>query len=305
MYKHKFFSLKIILFTLSLTMFQCDCKNTDNLESQGTVPDAQIIADHTVVDLYDDIPQVWIDEGKKMWLVIAGESHSAAYRTGLLNLEGSYPTYVVNVTDSGTPEAYTTSHLRVSRGTWGDNSHETGWIYSYGEEDWFTGSNAVSRTKAGISYCHANNLTISAFGLGWCWDNGIDADEMINYLTATVDYMDYCTASNIPTKIIFTTGPVDGYSGEGAYNNYLRWQAVRDYIAAIPEAILFDYADILCYDNGATDPNTITWNGHTFPTITANNEEPEQTGHITNAGALRLAKAMWWMLARMAGWDGN
>ncbi len=28
-------------------------------------------------------------------------------------------------------------------------------------------------------------------------------------------------------------------------------------------------------------------------------------GHISNAGALRLAKAMWWMLARMAGWDGG
>jgi predicted alpha/beta-fold hydrolase len=31
----------------------------------------------------------------------------------------------------------------------------------------------------------------------------------------------------------------------------------------------------------------------------------EQTGHITYVGAERLAKAMWWMLARIAGWDGN
>ena len=27
--------------------------------------------------------------------------------------------------------------------------------------------------------------------------------------------------------------------------------------------------------------------------------------HISEAGAIRLAKAMWWMLARIAGWDGG
>ena len=31
----------------------------------------------------------------------------------------------------------------------------------------------------------------------------------------------------------------------------------------------------------------------------------EDGDHIGQRGALRLAKAMWWMLARMAGWDGN
>jgi hypothetical protein len=271
---------------------------------EQTVPDTQIIADHTVVDLYADIPQEYIDEVKKMWLVIAGESHSAAYRAGLSNLAGSEPDYAVNVTESGTPEAYTTSHLRVSRATWGDVTHATGWIYSYGEEDWFTSVTAISRTKAGIAYCHANNLTISVFGLGWCWDNGIDAAGMTNYLTATQDYMDYCMDNNIPTKIIFTTGPVDGYSGDNAYLNYLRWQAVRDYVNANPDAILFDYADILCWDDNGVQ-TTSTYNGITFQTISPNSLEGSGTGHIGMNGAVRLAKAMWWMLARMAGWDGN
>ena len=39
-------------------------------------PGGPIIADHTVVDKYDDIPQHWIDEVKKMWIDIPGESHS-------------------------------------------------------------------------------------------------------------------------------------------------------------------------------------------------------------------------------------
>jgi len=38
---------------------------------------SQIIADHAVVDKYDDIPQYYIDEVKKMWVSYAGESHAA------------------------------------------------------------------------------------------------------------------------------------------------------------------------------------------------------------------------------------
>jgi len=51
--------------------------------SVATLPAQQIIADHTVVDQYINIPQQYIDI-IKTWLVdIGGESHSAAYRTGM------------------------------------------------------------------------------------------------------------------------------------------------------------------------------------------------------------------------------
>ena len=35
------------------------------------------------------------------------------------------------------------------------------------------------------------------------------------------------------------------------------------------------------------------------------NLAPVEDYHISEAGALKLAKAMWWMLARIAGWDGG
>ena len=43
---------------------------------------AQIVADHSIVDHYAEIPQVYIDSVKKMLVSIPGESHSAAYRIG-------------------------------------------------------------------------------------------------------------------------------------------------------------------------------------------------------------------------------
>lgn len=304
-----------------------------------------IIADHTVVDKFDDIPQFYLNEVKKMWLVVAGESHSVAYRTGLTSLESVFPAYAVNVTESGQPESYTTSHLRASTATWGDVNNASGWIYNYGEEDWWTNATAISRTEAGIAYCNNNNLTISAFGFGWCYDAvgggptngtdpvygvhwygestgsgayswGLDAQDftltnnpvsMDTYLSVTQGYIDYCTANSIPTKVFFTTGPVDDYAGgiglEARYQGHLKYEHIRNYVKAHPTTILFDYADILCYDDNGT-PSTATWNGHSFPVITTTNLGSVNTGHIGTSGSIRLAKAMWWMLARIAGWDG-
>lgn len=138
-------------------------------------------------------------------------------------------------------------------------------------------------------------------GFGWCYDDGLWG----SYLTATQQYIDFCSANGYSTKIFFTTGPVDDYmaTGENGYNNYLRWEHIRDYVDEDASRILFDYADILSYNNDGM-LSTETWNSHTFPVIHPDNEEGTYTGHIGSAGAIRLAKAMWWMLARIAGWDG-
>jgi hypothetical protein len=260
---------------------------TSSISTSGS----QIIADHTIVDRFDDIPEFYINEVKKMWLSIPGESHANAYGTGLTRLETSYPTYDVNETTSGTPEAYTTSHLRISKATWGDYSNSSGWIYDYGEEDWWTNATAVSRTKAGIQYAYDHSLTIGAIGFGWCTDMfyasstssadpvygchwtgaskqgpsgdlcwGLDvADNSITgntvnldtYLSVTQQYIDYCTANSIATKVFFTTGPVDGtiggYTVEKGYVAYLKHERIRSYVNAGSDRILFDYADILLH----------------------------------------------------------
>ena len=270
------------------------------------VAHAQIIADHTVVERYDDIPQYYIDQVKKMWLSYAGESHSAGIREGLMLLEAKDSKYSVNVIESGTPEAPAITHLRASRATWGDLDHTSGWIYGYGEEDWYKSSSAINRTKAGIAYCSTHSLEISAFGFGWCWD--IDETNMTAYLNATQQYIDHCSANGYKTKVFFTTGPVDWIcaDGEGGYKKYLAYEAIRTYVKAGSSRVLFDYADILCYDAGSETPIIQTWNGLTYPVITGTNGTPAvESYHISEAGALRLAKAMWWMLARISGWDGG
>ena len=106
-----------------------------------------------------------------MWVDIPGESHSAGYRNGCQLLSELDHRFAVSVTEGGSPEPYTSQHLRISRATWGDVSHDSGWIYNYGEEDWFTNETAVQRTKNHLTYANNNNnLKIAAMGFAWCWD---------------------------------------------------------------------------------------------------------------------------------------
>ena len=153
-----------------------------------------IIANHAAVDRCADIPQAYIDEVKKMWLDVPGESHSSGYRIGCQLLENQDGKYAVSVQESGTPEGYTDQYLRVSRASWGDVGHTTGWRYGYGEEDWYTSAQAVTQTKAHLTYANTNGFEIAAMGFGWCWDmtwtnapgGGVDSAYQVRWAGSSV-----------------------------------------------------------------------------------------------------------------------
>jgi hypothetical protein len=153
---------------------------------------------------------------------------------------------------------------------------------------------------------------------------GLDAGDSVltgnsvcmdTYLAATQLYIDSCTANGWSTAVFFTTGPVDGNDdSENGYQREIKHQYMRQYVQQDTTRVLFDYADILCWaDDGSQ--HVATWNdGGTprqYPQIHADNmldtngSYVEDGDHIGQRGAVRLAKAMWWMLARLAGWDGT
>lgn len=311
--------------------------------SPGLQAQNQIIADHTIVNDYQKIPQHYIDEVKKMLVSIPGASHSTAYQMGLAFLEQMDARFAVNIAYE---EAYTTNYLRCN--DIGRDFLDDEWYtwYAWPVNERPATANSV---KDMIRRNNENNRNLTAIGFGWCWIMmssylsriydpvynvrwwgstrggpdagslgwGLDAEDyaitgnrvsLDTYLEATEEYMNYCKTNNYPTKILFTTGPVDKYVGEQAYQTYIKHEKIRAFVKENPERILFDYADILCYDNdGTLNTESYTYNGitYTFPFITDTNLGDETVGHIGREGALRLAKALWWLLARIAGWDGS
>ena len=311
---------------------------------------SQIIADHTVVDKYKDIPQYYIDIVKTKLVWIIGMSHSIGYFNGATLLESYDSKFQSTVWLETSPPAYTNSAMRIGReylqreGVYtnsvgvnnlnsmiGDQAESGnpfnlvcfGWSYQGTWENDPGGTiDPVYRVRwAGSSQSGPEG------NLRWGLDSGDQALTgnsvcMDTYLAAIETYNSYCQANGFPTKAIFSTLAVDGDAGtEAGYQRELKSQYIRNYVAAHQGAILFDYADILCYNNSG-ELNTENWNdGGTlrphaqihpdnmkdydasWNMIDRTSHNPED--HIGEVGALRLGKALWWMLARIEGWNGN
>ncbi len=319
------------------------------------VTPAQIVADHNVVDMYDKIPQQWVDEVKKMWVSVAGKSHAEAYITGADMLDDNDPTKPSSKKYEGEPEPYTDQHLRISTAIRGTQNSPTAWEYQNEQQHWYTNPEARERIKAYLQYCHDIGPKLSATMYGWSYDAqfenepsgeydpayhvrwagrttdgpdgsriwGLDDQDkaitgnsvsMNTYIETVNEYNQYCKDNDIATKVIFTTGSVDngdqGWAkGERGYQQFLKWQYIRDYVKNSGGGYLIDYADILCY-NDAGQFETTSWidnnqTEQTYGLIHPDNLEGGYTSHIGYNGAERVAKAMWWLLARMAGWDGK
>lgn len=258
------------------------------------VPDAQaIIADHKAVSGFDRIPPSWLEAARKLTLYYGGLSHGSQPLYGALAMARKDAKYRIAVGQWELPESAGTNELRVN-------------YYSLDASDYWNTAEGLEKTRAA-----AKSGLYSHSMFSWCGEmSSLSKDEVQKYLDAL-----NALESEFPgMRFIYMTGHaeyVDQWSGRELERNNAM---VRQYVLA-HNKVLFDFYDIDTHDPSgkyhANATDACTWCASWCAKHPADCKDlevsawPEECAHSHPFNCSMKAKAFWWMMARLAGWDGK
>lgn len=228
-----------------------------------------IIADHNVIISFEDIPGEYIDQAITSFHIFYGHtSHGSQLLTGLDMLQSA---------------VYDNSSL---------DKHEDGSDLGNPAGEWPT----TTRTHLDAA---GNNFNIVMWS--WCGQvSGMSSAEITEYL----NNMNQLESEYPDVAFVYMTGHTDGSGDSGTLRTNNR--QIREYCRT-NDKVLFDFEDIESWDpGGAYYPDTDdacgwcgAWCGaHSCPACGG-------CAHSHCFNCYLKGKAVWWMLARLAGWDGN
>ena len=252
---------------------------------------AQVIADHRVVDYYDDIPEQWIDSIKTKLVWVHGMSHGYGYFRGAELLEQLDPAFQVDIWYHTDPPAPQSTALRLGRPGFGRESHWTSQsgienfnTYSVARQNdsgnpydfiWFgwsyqgTWENDLGGGLDPVHQVHWAGSTQSGTDGNRRW--GLDSGDNIltgnrvcmdTYLDAYEQFNQFYRDQNYSTKYFLSNGVSDGNAGtELGFQRELKNQHIREYVSENGNAQTYflDYSDILIH-NARGELHTENWN---------------------------------------------
>lgn len=247
------------------------------------------LIDHTCTDIYQ-IPGQWITavrDGTKMHY--AHTSHGSQLTTGMELLESDDPVFDVEIGSSYLPDV--AGALCVFDGQEGDT-------YITPELFWET-HEGMEMTRDVLDHNPSINVCM------WCWCTQMDyygQDQVQAYL----DSMSTLETEYPSVTFVYMTGNAQNTGDEG-YNRYQRNQQVRQYCQD-NDKVLYDFADLdAWWYNGSTsqwEHSTYTWSGSQVP-VEHEEFHGDEAGHTTFESCRQKGRAVWWMLALIAGWDAD
>ena len=255
-----------------ITLVQC---SSNNNPTGVSYPDGSALANHTIVDDFDLVPESVIEQIKSSINIYYGHtSHGSQISTGMAMIRTEDDLYEFN-----------NGLTSLSLTEYGDD------LGHNGDTSW------VPITRNHLSSHSETNMVVWSW-CGGCSDNTVDGIN--TYLNAMAGLeTDYPNVT-----FIYMTGHLDGTGVDG--NLYARNNQIRSYCSA-NDKYLFDFADIESYDPSGTyypdESDGCSW----CTDWCAQNTCPDcgSCAHSHCYNCYLKGKAFWWLMARVTGWNGT
>jgi hypothetical protein len=263
------------------------CSNSAGGTCQTTSTGNAIIINHLNTNL-SKIPSSYIQLAKQLTFQYAHRSDGNNIFEGLGYLYNQNSTFRYNSQSNSLPSQTNPPGIRIMNGNPPTNSYSTSDLY------WSTSSGRNATINNWNTHLYNYSM--------WSW-----CDELTYYsLSQTQTYLDTMSSmeANYPNqKFIYMTAYTENGDSQTVANN----QLIRNYAIA-NNKILYDFEDIGKYDpDGVYYPNADR--GCTWCTSWCNSHPSDCTNlpscsHSHGFSCVQKGKAFWWMMARLAGWDG-
>jgi len=284
----------ILVTILCLLLFYCnapgnngneDDNNEDN--NPGTTPGSSFIIDHNCTDI-SRIPDQYIQQAKEQFRIhYAHTSHGQQIVTGLTRLSNAASVsglssaldsrYGFSLNYCSVPYVQDTLCMM-------DGQQMEGYCETYITPDLYWESDY------GMNVTRSNLQNFDVNVSLWAWCSQLDYYDR-GQVQLYLDRMAQLEAEFPHVTFIYMTG--NAQSGE--QNRVNNCDQIREYCEN-NHKFLFDFADLDCWYNG----EHYTENGIPMEHPHYNGDE---AAHTTYESCENKARAFWWLMARLAGWD--